>query len=95
MEIFLLRNTRPPRDGCGESGAGIICYVSSIGFQLYISQESVTEGGGTGDFLEERLNLIDTYISTEIHPDFFQSPSKIPHTATVNCISLSARIYKK
>ena len=46
-------------------------------------------------FLGRTTNLIDTYISTEIHPDFFQSPSKIPHTATVNCISLSARIYKK
>ena len=42
MEIFLLRNARPPRDGCGEAGAQIICNVSSIGFQHYNSQELET-----------------------------------------------------
>ena len=42
MEIFLLRNAQPLRDGCGESGAEIICNVSTIGFQHYNSQELVT-----------------------------------------------------
>ena len=38
-KYFCWAKTRPPLDGCGESGTWIICNVSSIGFQHYDSQE--------------------------------------------------------